>query len=336
MWEATAALPEQIADALDSSALVLKNFRFPDPASVRSVAVVGMGPSGLAGDAVAAVAGALSSVPIWVGKSYDLPGFIGPNTLTFAVSHSGETEETLATVATALEREAPVVVICGGGPLGELATTSGLPHFTITPGLPASRCALGTTTVALFMTLSSLGLVPDVTSSLAGAAEALGRRRDVHLGSSSPADEVARRIGRTIPLIYGSTGPAAVAAYRWKTQVNENAKTPAFFAVQPDLSHNEVAGWGQHGDITRQVLSLVTLRHAAEHPHTARRFELVAQATDEVMADIIEVWAEGEDALSRFYDLALFGDFVSLFMAGREDIDPGPVPAVGEVEAGLR
>ncbi len=85
----------------------------------------------------------------------------------------------------------------------------------------------------------------------------------------------------------------AVAARRWKTQINENAKTPAFFAVQPELSHNEVAGWGQHGDVTRQVLSLITLRHHGEHPHVARRFELVVEATDEVMANVIPVWAEG-------------------------------------------
>ena len=82
-----------------------------------------------------------------------------------------------------------------------------------------------------------------------------------------------------------------MAARRWKTQINENAKTPAFFAVQPELSHNEVAGWGQHGDVTRQVLSLITLRHAGENPQVARRFDLVVDATDEVMANVIPVWA---------------------------------------------
>jgi glucose/mannose-6-phosphate isomerase len=164
----------------------------------------------------------------------------------------------------------------------------------------------------------------------------LRRRRDALLAPGSPAEEVARLIGRTIPLVYGSIGLNAVAARRWKTQVNENAKTPAFSAVQPELSHNEVAGWGQHGDVTRQVLSLVTLRHAGEHPQVARRFALVVEATDEVMANVIPVWAEGSDDLSRVLALALFGDFVSLHMAGREGIDPGPVPALREVESALR
>ena len=116
------------------------------------------------------------------------------------------------------------------------------------------------------LTLSRLGIIPDAAAALAGVGTSLSRRRDALVGPGGPAEEVARLIGRTIPLIYGSEGLTAVAARRWKTQINENAKTPAFFAVQPELSHNEVAGWGQNGDVTRQVLSLVTLRHAGEHP----------------------------------------------------------------------
>jgi glucose/mannose-6-phosphate isomerase len=97
-----------------------------------------------------------------------------------------------------------------------------------------------------------------------------------------------------------------------------------------------VAGWGQHGDVTRQVLTLVTLRHGAEHPQVAHRFDLVVDVTDEVMANVIPIWAQGDDDLARFFDLALFGDLVSLHMAGREGIDPGPAPALNDVEAALR
>ncbi len=186
------------------------------------------------------------------------------------------------------------------------------------------------------MTLSHLGIVPDARPSLERALTALRRRRDVLAAPGGPAEEVSLRIGRTIPLVYGATGLTAVAAQRWKTQINENAKAPAFFAVQPEVCHHELAGWGQHGDVTRQILTLVTLRQAGERPQMARRFALVVDATDEVMASVIPIWAEGDDALGRFFDLALFGDFVSLYMAGREGIDPGPVPAVSDVEAALR
>jgi len=254
----------------------------------------------------------------------------------FAVSFSGNTEETYAAASAAREQGAHIVVVSGGGLLSELAAASDLTHFGVTPDLPAARTALGGLAIPVLMTLSRLGIVPDVVPSLDAALTALQRRRDGFLAPGNPVEEVGRRIGRTIPLVYGSIGLAAVAAQRWKTQVNENAKTPAFYAVQPDLCHNEVAGWGQHGDVTRQVLSLVTLRHAAEQPQVARRFALVVEATDEVMADVIPVWAEGDDELGSFFDLALFGDFVSLHMAGREGIDPGPVPALSDMESALR
>ncbi len=336
VWDATAGLPEQLEDALSSTASTFDPTRLAFVNAPSAVVVLGMGTAGLAGDVVAAYAAPHAPIPVWVGRTYDVPTFVGPETLVFAVSFSGETEETMVAATAALERGARLVVVAGDGALARWARDLGLQRFSVPDGLPASRTALGALTVPMLVTLAQLGIVPDPAPSLATALTALRRRRDALMAARGPAEEVARLIGRTIPLVYGSSGLAAVAARRWKTQVNENAKTPAFFAVQPDLSHNEVAGWGQNGDVTRQVLSLITLRHAGEHPQVARRFELVVEATDEVMANVIEVWAEGDDDLARFFDLALFGDFVSLHLAGREGTDPGPAPALSDVEAALR
>ena len=103
----------------------------------------------------------------------------------------------------------------------------------------------------------------------------------------------------------------------------------------PELTHNEICGWGQHGDITRQVFSLLLLRHDDEHPQVMRRFDLVREWTDEVVAGIYEVRAEGEGALAQLFDLILFGDFVSLWMAFNEGVDPGPVPVLDAIKSGL-
>ncbi len=336
MWDAVSAQPEQWRTALASSLEVLDSAALPEPDAIRSVALFGMGTSGTAADAVAAYGAGRSRLPIWVGKDYGAPAFVAPHTLVCALSYSGDTEETCAAAADAAALGAPVVVVSSGGALAALAAEAGFTRLPVTADLPASRCALGALAVPLLTVLARLGILPDVVPSLDAALASLRRRRDALVAPTGAAAAVARLIGRTIPLVYGSTGLTAVAAQRWKTQVNENAKTPAFFAVLPELSHNEVAGWGQHGDVTRQVLSLVTLRHGGEHPQVARRFTLVVDATDEVMANVIPVWAEGEDDLGRFLDLALFGDFVSLHMAGREGIDPGPAPALSDVESALR
>jgi len=146
---------------------------------------------------------------------------------------------------------------------------------------------------------------------------------------------LARRIGRTIPLVYGGGPLGAAAATRWKCQVNENAKAPAFANRLPEVCHNEVAGWGQHGDVTRQVISLVQLRHDFEHPQVGRRFELVDDLVAEVVAGIHDVHAEGDGPLAQLFDLVLQGDFVSLHLAVDAGVDPGPIAALDYIKAGL-
>jgi glucose/mannose-6-phosphate isomerase len=336
MWEATAGLPEQLLHAMVSSNAVLDGADLPSVDAISNVAIFGVGASGIAASLATAYCAERSPLPVWAGNSYHVPAFVGPQTLAFAISFSGDADETCAAASLALERGAHLVTVAGGGSLGQLAAGRCRAHFELPSRLPASRVALGATTAPLLLTLARMGILPDLTSSLHAAQSTLQKRRDALMAPGNAAEELARRIGRTIPLIYGSSGLSAVAARRWKTQINENAKTPAFAAEVPDVSHNEVAGWGQHGDVTRQVFSLITLRHADEHQHTARRFSLVVDATDEVMAGVHPVWAEGPDDLSRFFDLCLVGDVVSLHLAGREGTDPGPEPAIGDVELGLR
>jgi glucose/mannose-6-phosphate isomerase len=157
------------------------------------------------------------------------------------------------------------------------------------------------------------------------AVEQLRRRRDELVADANPAKDLARRIGRQLPIVYGGGGLGGVAALRWKNQFNENAKVPSFSNQIPELCHNELCGWGQHGDVTRQVFRLIDLRHDFEHPQVMRRFELVDEMVDEVVAEIEEVRAEGEGALAQLFDLVLFGDFVSLHLAYQSGVDPGPV-----------
>jgi glucose/mannose-6-phosphate isomerase len=143
---------------------------------------------------------------------------------------------------------------------------------------------------------------------------------------------LAKRIGRTIPILYGGGQVGATAAQRWKNEINENAKAPAFWHTQPELCHNEVVGWGQHGDLTRQVFTVVNLRHDFEHPQVVRRFELVSGLIDEVVASIEEVRAEGEGQLAQLLDLIMVGSFVSLHLAAQEGLDPGPIPVLDHVK----
>jgi glucose/mannose-6-phosphate isomerase len=333
MWEAAAALPEELRAGLATAGAVFAGAALPTRESVHAVAAFGLGTGGTACEAAAALTAPYLRVPLWVGHGDAVPAFVDGDTLVFVVSCGEGTQEAVAVVGEAASRGAHVLVVGGGVAVSGLADDAGFPWCPIVPDGLAARAALGAATVALLVALSGAELVPDCAPSVAAAAAALARRRDAHLASGGPAEELARRLGRTIPLVYGSNGIAAVAARWWKAQVNLNAKAPAFAASLPELTHDELAGWGQGGDVTRQTISLVLLRHAGEGPRAAALFAAVRAATDEVMADSFEVRAEGDDDLCRFFDLALFGELVSLCLAGHEGVDPGPVPAVDEAHA---
>jgi len=332
MFDATAGLPEQVEAAAREAARIPG---LPRRDAVENVVVLGMGGSGIAGDLVLAVAAPFMAIPVVVLKSYTLPAFVGEGSLVFAVSFSGDTEETVEAAAEAAAQGAHVVAVTSGGELARLAEGWGAPVIAVPGSIPQPRAGLGAMAIPPLLALEQVGLFPGASQWVHLALRQLRRRRDQLVADGNPAAELARRIGRTIPLVYSSGAIGATAAQRWKTQVNENAKTPAFWALHPELCHNEVQGWGQHGDVTRQVFTIVKLRHDAEHPQVMRRFELVEDLLREVVAGMEEVRAEGEGDLAQLLDLVIYGDFVSLYLASQEGLDPGPVPVLVELKRGL-
>lgn len=331
MLDATRALPEQMraaATGMDSVAL-------PPADGITSVVVCGMGGSGIAGDIVAAVAGPGCRVPIVVNKHYECPGFVGPDTLVLAISFSGNTEETIEAVHHAVGAGARLVVVAAGGRLERIAHEWGAPVVRLDPAIPMPRAAIGAVAVPPLMVLEQMGLFDGSARQVEDAISHLERRRAELESDLSPVTGIARTIGRTLPIVYGGGPLGEAAAWRWKGQFNENPKVASFANRIPELTHNEVCGWGQHGDVTRQVFSLVLLRHDHEHPQVQRRFELVHEICEEIVAEVIEVRAKGEGPLAQLFDLILMGDLVTLQMAANEGVDPGPVPVLDEIKQRL-
>ena len=334
MFEATAALPDQVRDA----ALRSKGFhRLPNASTIDQVVLLGMGGSGMAGDVVAAATAPMLPVPVVVSKSYECPSFVGIRSLVFAISASGNTEETIQAASDAAVAGAHMVIVTGGGKLAELGRGWDAAIVEVPSDIPQPRAALGAMSIPPLVVLDEMGLFRGAQTWIDDAIDQLNRRRDelAGAGESSAAAEVARQIGSTFALVHGGGAIGGVAAQRWKTQINENAKAPAFWSVQPELCHNEIAGWGQHGDVTRQLITAVFLRHDGEHPQIGRRFELVGELMREVVAGEVEIEAQGDGDLAQLFDLILFGDYVSLWMAAFAGIDPGPVPALVELKQQL-
>lgn len=335
--EAVRGLPEQLAAAHEAAGK-LKPDLLPRADEIDNIVVLGMGGSGIAGDVLAATASGVLAVPVIGLKRYRTPCFVGPRTLAFAMSYSGDTEETLSMTRGALDAGAKVIAVSNGGELAALARERGAVHVACPDGyLP--RAALGALIAPLFVACSRMGILPEAHAWLVQAQTQLATRRDECKpeieGSANPARELARRIGRTIPLFYGGGAVGAVAAMRWKCDVNENAKAPAFWNAYPELDHNEICGWGQHGDVTRQVFTLVELRHGLEHRQVSRRFTATRELIEETVSQVLEVQAEGEGRLAELLDLMYLGDWMSCYLALDNDVDPGPIDAITQLKNAL-
>src|SRR5215218_2832382 len=306
--DAVGGLPEQLAEAHRSARETIDPIALPSPADIDDVVVLGMGGSGIAGDVLAAVANATLPVPVVVLKQIRTPRFVGPRTLAFAVSYSGDTDETLRMAAGALDAGARLVTVSRGGELEALAGERGAVHVACPPGyLP--RAAVGALLTPLFVVLERMGLLPGAGEWLDAAGRQLAARRekcgaDVD-APANPAREIARRIGTTIPIFYGGGALGAVAAQRWKC------------------------------DVTRQVFTLVELRHDFEHEQLGRRFALTRALIEEALAQVLEVRAEGQGRLAQLLDLMYVGDWASCYLALDHDVDPGPIDTIFQLKDAL-
>jgi glucose/mannose-6-phosphate isomerase len=336
--EGLCALPEQLAAAHEAAGKV-PSTSLPDALDFDHIVTLGMGGSGIAGNVLQAVGTATLPLPITVLKHYRTPAFVGPRTLAFALSYSGDTEETLEMARGALKAGARLVAISNGGELAALAEESGSLHVPCPEGISMPRLALGALVAPLFVVLFRMGMLPEAHAGLLRAQQQLARRRDQCKPAAdharNPARELARKIGRTIPIVYGSGGLGGVAALRWKQSINENAKAPAFWNEYPELDHNEVCGWGQHGDVTRQVFSLVELSHGLEHPRLEQRAVATRELIEEAVGQVLAVEAEGEGRLAQLLDLITIGDWTSYYLALDNDVDPGPIDAIMQLKAAI-
>jgi glucose/mannose-6-phosphate isomerase len=331
-------MPEQLAAAHEAAGTIEAS-ALPRAGDFDNVVTLGMGGSGIAGNIVQAVGTATLPVPITVLKHYRTPAFVGPRTLAFALSYSGDTEETLEMARGALAAGAQLVVISNGGALGALAAESGSLHVRCPDGIAMPRLALGALVAPLVVVLFQMGMMPEAHAGLLRAQQQLARRRDQCRPEAdvarNPARELARQIDRTIPVVYGTGGLGGVAALRWKQSFNENAKAPAYWNEYPELDHNEVCGWGQHGDVTRQLFTLVELRHGLEHPRLDARAVATRELIEEALHQVLTVDAEGEGRLAQLLDLIYLGDWTSYYSALANDVDPGPIDAVTQLKASL-
>jgi glucose/mannose-6-phosphate isomerase len=303
----------------------------PQHEDIANIVLVGAGAAGQAGALVLEAVGPTIPVPIVVHRGYGVPNFVDESTLVVAISFDGETSETLEAAQDALVDGATVVCVSGGGELQAWAVANDLVHLPVMPDAPVERAAIGSLAVPVLVLLDRVGMYPGAEAWIDAAIAQATVRRNELITESNFARRLARQLGRAFPIVYGGNGPGGTAAEFWKAQFNQNAKVAAFSNQVPELTHDEIAGWGQDGDVTRQIFQVFMLRHDFEHPQVSSRLAAVEEVLVEVVGAVHVVEAAGDGLLAQLFDLELIGQFVSLHAAVEQSIDPGPVPIVSEI-----
>lgn len=314
MLDHVLSLPDQLRDAKKLAEEVVLP---PSYREVENIVAAGMGGSAIGGALAASLLEGELPLPMTLSRDYHIPKFVGERTLFIALSYSGNTEETISAYQQAKERRAKLVCIASDGELSESALHDGFPLVKVPTGYQP-RAAIGYLFVPILVVLAKLGLIPDKSREIEEAAEVIEEWGE-ELSPECPtpdnlAKQLAERMRGKIPVIYGNEGGyTGVVAYRWKTQLNENAKTYAISNVLPEMNHNEVEGWRFPGPILRNFVA-VFIRDPADHPHVRKRFDLTKEIVRK-HAPVYEVWPRGESKTAKALGLVFLGDMVSLYLA---------------------
>ena len=333
MARAVRELPEQCREAWDSA------HRLELPPAYREIdriVILGMGGSAIAGDVFRLLLGRECPVPVLNHRHYDLPPYVDARTLLVACSFSGNTEETVSAFEQGLATPAKKLAITTGGRLLTASRANGVPAFVYSyHGEP--RAAFGYGLMPLLAVAEALELMQgvgrDVEEALA-AMESLRERigEDVPM-SENAAKQMAAHLVDRLPVIYGAELLSEVA-HRWKTQLNESTKVWAFYEQLPEANHNAIVSSALPSAVARPVTA-VYLRSPGLHPRVALQYEYSRRTMAAAGVDCLDVDVEGSGALAQVMTGVLLGDYVSLYLALLNGVDPTPTTAIDGLKAWL-
>ncbi len=282
---------------------------------VKNIVVAAMGGSCLSGEILKSYLDL--EIPIVLNKDYKLPKVVGEGSLVFVISYSGNTEETLSMFKEALLRKAKIVVICAGGKLKELAQENNVP-FVLVPSGHQPRASFGFIFFSILNVLVSAGLIGLQEEYYKELLEVI---KNFQLKEF--CKEIAEKFNGKVPVIYSSKKMAAVA-YKWKIDINENSKQDAFWNFFPELNHNEINGFfklvGKY--------HVVIIKDQDDHERIKKRMDVMKQLVEEKGVDVTVVELETGCLLTRLFFGIYIGDWVSYYLAQKNNVDPTQVEMV--------
>jgi glucose/mannose-6-phosphate isomerase len=325
--------PDYCRDAINRA----KQTKVPRKVKPRNIIIAGMGGSAIGGEILKDWLRDELPVPIEVCKDYILPAYANKDTLFFANSYSGNTEETLSAFLDAVRRGCVPVTITSGGHLLSFSEKLQVPHVTIPSHLPP-RVAIPYLFFSVPVLMERMGVLPSVEESLEEAIQVLKKVGEENSPRTPTEDNTAKKLASellgTIPVIYGFRQYQSIA-HRLKTQFNENSKVPSRYEVFPELNHNETVGWEAPETLTKNY-SVILIRDPDEPPEIKHRIETTRSLALHKAKKVLEIHARGRGKLAKMFSVLRIGDFTSVYLAILQEVNPTPVKIIDRIKTEMK
>jgi glucose/mannose-6-phosphate isomerase len=326
MYTWIADFPKQIEDAvrIGKEAKIKLSMK-----GVQNIILTGLGGSAIGGDLLRSYLTKELDIPFIVNRYYTLPEFVGKNTLVIVSSYSGNTEETISAHKDAMKRKARVLCISTGGEIANTAKKFKQPWIQIPPGL-SPRAALGYSFFPLLIALGRFGFIKPKDKDIKETVQLLKNKSAFFSNPELPENtplKLAERMKGKLPVIYSPVEHFDTINIRWRGQIAENAKQLSSGHVLPEMNHNELVGWKVLTEIMKQM-HVVFLKDIGTHKRVVIREGITKQIVSQYAGEVTEIESEGKGLLARLFSLIYFGDWVSLYLAILNGVDPEPVAII--------
>jgi len=328
MLGASAEFPEQIEQTWNE----WKNIPLPPHfLNVKNVLLLGIGGSGIGAALVATLAEKMCNIPVANCRDYSLPTWVDRNTLIIAISHSGNTEETLTTFAEATTKTDKLITISTGGRLASLGSQHKALNYQYQSNVPQPRVATGyqiASLLAIFGKLKFIEINDDDINEAVILLKGMVKKLSAENATTyNLAKQLAQKLFGKIPVVVGS-GTLSEVARRWKGDFNENAKQASYFEILPEMNHNALVGFEFPKNLTDKIFVII-LQSQHDHARNKLRQLIVAQILQKRRIQYETVMMQPAGSVyAEMFQAITFGGFVSIYLAILNNTDPEPVEII--------
>jgi glucose/mannose-6-phosphate isomerase len=307
--------PQIAKDAYDS------NLEPVDFKNIDHIVFAGMGGSGAIGELFASIL-SKTSIHVSLVKGYILPQTVDKNTLVVTISVSGNTVETLTVLDSAHKLDCNVIAFSSGGKMEEYCIKNQINYKKI-ESIHSPRASFAKFTFSILKILSSI--IPtnkqEITQSIESLENLSQKISFNNLSETNPSLDLANFISG-IPLVYYPYGLQS-SATRFKSSIQENAKSHIIIEDVVEASHNGIVAWEKPS-----IIQPILLRGYDDYVKTQERFEIFKEFFDKNSIKYKEITSVPGNILTKIMTLIYFLDYASLYRAILSGIDPSPVSSI--------